>query len=56
MADQMITIKLTVEELRLLADNFGQSFAPEHEGNADLDAISLKLTAALVRWHNRSRK
>ena len=44
-----ISIKFTEEELQLLLDNFTQSFASEHDGNEDLDAIRQKLVTARVR-------
>lgn len=53
-AKPTISIKFHAEELRLLSDNFGQSFASEDEGNEDLDAISQKLTEAYLKLRKKS--
>lgn len=44
-----VTIKLTIEQLRLLRDNFQQSFADGYECNSDLIEICEILTTVLVR-------
>jgi hypothetical protein len=54
--EKLITIRLTPEQLRLLIDNFGQSFASEHDGNEDLDAISVLLVKANLKFNSRNFK
>jgi hypothetical protein len=49
-----ITIRLTSEQLRLLIDNFSQSFASEHEGNEDLDLITAILISAQLNFYRKT--